>query len=196
MLSSSPIWRRQDRATLVNMTVTRTIRLRGSAVPPSALAWKLEQNGVDVQPWEPSEEGRGLATEIVSAIVAAGAIEAIKAAVADFRKTFPRAHVEIEGHEEDRDDEDRQEGNGPEPPESSSPPASSPPELDYRQLADILRHRISAGEWRGDPLPSASQLRQEYNVDRKTVIRATELLKDEGLLYTVPNRGVYVTPQD
>lgn len=83
-----------------------------------------------------------------------------------------------------------------EPPEPSSPPASSTPDLDYRQLADILRQRISAGEWRDDPLPSASQLRQEYNVDRKTVIRATELLKAEGLLFTVPNRGVYVTPQD
>ena len=60
--------------------------------------------------------------------------------------------------------------------------APEPPELDYRQLADILRQRISAGEWRGDPLPPVSQLRQEYNVDRQTVIRATELLKREGLL--------------
>lgn len=171
------------------MTVTRTILLRG-AVPPSALAWKLEQHGLDVQPWEPPEEGRGLGTEIVIAIVAAGAIEAIKAAVADFRQTFPHAHVEIEG-DENRNDQNHEEGNSLEPPEPGSPP-----ELDYRQLADILRQRISAGEWRGDPLPSVSQLRQEYNLDRITVIRATELLVDEGLLFTVPNRGVYVTPQD
>ena len=98
------------------MTATRTILLRGGAVPPSALAWKLEQHGVDVQPWEPPEEGRGLGTEIVIAIVAQGTVEAIKAGLAEFRRTFPRAHVEIEGDEEDRDDENREEGNGPEPP--------------------------------------------------------------------------------
>ena len=95
------------------MTVTRTILLRGGAVPPSALAWKLEQHGVDVQPWEPPEEGRGLGTEIIIGIVAAGGIEAIKAGVAEFRRTFPRAHVEIEGEEEDWSDKDREEDNGP-----------------------------------------------------------------------------------
>jgi GntR family transcriptional regulator len=61
----------------------------------------------------------------------------------------------------------------------------------WQQLADILRQGISAGEWRGCPLPSIKQLRQEYNVGRDTVIRATELLKDEGLVFTVPSRGVY-----
>lgn len=70
------------------------------------------------------------------------------------------------------------------------------PEPAYRQLADILRERISAGEWRDGPLPSPSQLRQEYNVDRKTVVRAMELLLDERLVYRVPKRGAYVTPQD
>jgi DNA-binding GntR family transcriptional regulator len=68
------------------------------------------------------------------------------------------------------------------------------PEPAYRQLADILRERISAGEWPDCPLPSMNYLRQEYNVDRKTVIRATELLLDEGLVYIVPKQGIYVTP--
>lgn len=95
------------------MTVTRRILLRGGAVPPSALAWKLEQHGVDVQPWEPPEEGRGLGTDIIIAIIVDGGIEAIKAGVAEFRRTFPRAHVEIEGDEEDQGDEDREEDNGP-----------------------------------------------------------------------------------
>lgn len=106
------------------MTVTRTILLRGGAVPPSALAWKLEQHGVDVRPWEPPEEGRGLGTEIVIGIVVAGGIEAIKAAIADFRRTFPLAHAEIEGDEEDQDVDDREDDNDPEPPEPGSPPAS------------------------------------------------------------------------
>jgi DNA-binding GntR family transcriptional regulator len=70
------------------------------------------------------------------------------------------------------------------------------PKPAYRQLADILQGRISAGEWRDGPLPSMNHLREDYNVDRKTVIRATELLLDEGLVYRVPRRGIYVTPQD
>ena len=77
------------RAILVSMTVTRRILLRGGAVPPSALAWKLEQHGVDVQPWEPPEEGRGLGTDIIIAIIVDGGIEAIKAGVAEFPQNFP-----------------------------------------------------------------------------------------------------------
>jgi hypothetical protein len=103
------------------VTVTRTIRLRSSTVPPSALAWKLEQHGVDVQPWEPPEEDRGIGTEIVISIVVGGGIEAVKAAVADFRRTVPRAHVEIEGDEEDQNGDDREDGNGPEPNEPDQP---------------------------------------------------------------------------
>lgn len=102
--------------TLVTMQVTRTIKLFGGAVPPSALAWKLEQHGVEVQPWEPPIEDRGIGTDIVIGIVVGGGIEAIKAAVADFRKTFPRAHVEIEGEEEDQGDEGQEEDNDAEPP--------------------------------------------------------------------------------
>jgi DNA-binding GntR family transcriptional regulator len=70
------------------------------------------------------------------------------------------------------------------------------PEPAYRQLANILRDRIASGEWRDAALPSMDLLRQEYSVDRQTVIRATELLLDEGLVYRVPNGGVYITPRD
>jgi DNA-binding GntR family transcriptional regulator len=70
------------------------------------------------------------------------------------------------------------------------------PEPAHRQLAEVLRERISAGEWRDGPLPSPGQLRQEYDVDRITAVRAIELLLDEQLVYRVPKRGVYVTPQD
>jgi DNA-binding transcriptional regulator YhcF (GntR family) len=44
------------------------------------------------------------------------------------------------------------------------------------------------------PLPSVKQLQQEHDVDRDTVLRAVEILRDEGLVFTVPWRGTYVSP--
>jgi DNA-binding GntR family transcriptional regulator len=37
------------------------------------------------------------------------------------------------------------------------------------------------------------QLQQEYGVGRDTVLRAIEILRDEGVVFTVPRRGTYVT---
>jgi GntR family transcriptional regulator len=68
------------------------------------------------------------------------------------------------------------------------------PEPAYRQLANVLRARIAKGEWRSGPLPSVKQLQQEYGVGRDTVLRAVEILRTEGLVFTVPRRGTYVTP--
>ena len=68
------------------------------------------------------------------------------------------------------------------------------PEPAYQQLADVLRARIAKGEWRSGPLPSVKQLQQEYSVGRDTVLRAVEILRTEGLVFTVPRRGTYVTP--
>jgi len=33
-----------------------------------------------------------------------------------------------------------------------------------------------------------------HDVDRDTVLRAVEMLRDEGLVFTVPRRGTYVSP--
>ena len=68
------------------------------------------------------------------------------------------------------------------------------PEPAYQQLADILRARIAKGEWRSGPLPSVKQLQQEYGVGRDTVLRAIEILREEGFVFTVPRRGTYVSP--
>jgi GntR family transcriptional regulator len=38
------------------------------------------------------------------------------------------------------------------------------------------------------------QLQQEHDVDRDTVLRAVEILRDERLVFTVPRRGTYVSP--
>lgn len=63
----------------------------------------------------------------------------------------------------------------------------------YRQLAAILRDRITAGEWRTGPLPSIKQLQDTYDVGRDTVLRALDILRSEDLVFTVPRRGTYVT---
>jgi GntR family transcriptional regulator len=67
------------------------------------------------------------------------------------------------------------------------------PSLAYQQLAAILRARIAKGEWCNGPLPSVKQLQQEHDVGRDTLLRAVEILRDEGLVFTVPRRGIYVS---
>ncbi len=63
------------------------------------------------------------------------------------------------------------------------------PEPAYRQLAAILTRQIEAGEWRTGPLPSVKVLQQEYGVGRDTVLRAVQLLRESGLIFTIPKRG-------
>lgn len=68
------------------------------------------------------------------------------------------------------------------------------PEPAYQQLSAILRARIARGEWRSGPLPSVQHLQQEYGVGRDTVLRAINILREEGIVFTVPRRGTYVSP--
>ncbi|MBA2948062.1 GntR family transcriptional regulator [Streptomyces himalayensis] len=64
----------------------------------------------------------------------------------------------------------------------------------YRQLAEILRARIQRGDWApGRAIASETQLVQQYGLARSTVRRAIAVLVDEGLVFTVPQRGTYVT---
>jgi biotin operon repressor len=63
----------------------------------------------------------------------------------------------------------------------------------YEQLTRLLRARIKKGEWSSGPLPSVKQLQQEYDVGRDTVLRAIDTLRTDGLVFTVPRRGTYVT---
>ena len=73
------------------------------------------------------------------------------------------------------------------------PIAPVPP---YRQVAAILRRRISSGRYRpGTRIPTESELVEEFEVARTTARRAVAVLRDEELIYTVPNRGSYVTRQ-
>ena len=79
-------------------------------------------------------------------------------------------------------------------PPKINPRAAEPP---YRQIAAWLRARIVAGEFRPgeDPLPSEKDLQELFEVSRDTARRAVSVLRDEGLVVTVPQRGTYVVPQ-
>lgn len=68
------------------------------------------------------------------------------------------------------------------------------PEPPWRQLADILRRRIQRGDYRpGHAIPSEKQCEAEFGISRGPCRKALAVLRDEGLIYTVPGRGSYVT---
>jgi GntR family transcriptional regulator len=57
----------------------------------------------------------------------------------------------------------------------------------YVQLAAVIRASIASGELaKDDPVPSESYLQQTHGVSRVTVRKAMELLRSEGLVYTLP----------
>ncbi|MFG1945583.1 GntR family transcriptional regulator [Nonomuraea sp. NPDC048826] len=65
----------------------------------------------------------------------------------------------------------------------------------WRQVANILRERIESGEYkRGVPLPSETAIVQEFGIARGTVRKVIAHLRDEGLIYTVPQIGSFVGP--
>lgn len=67
----------------------------------------------------------------------------------------------------------------------------------YMQIADWVAARIESGELRPRrPIPSEATLKQIFPVARGTIRHAIEHLRDRGLVYTVPQRGTYVTPPE
>ncbi len=70
------------------------------------------------------------------------------------------------------------------------PIAPVPP---YRQIAEILRRRIDSGKYPPDTrIPTESEIIEEFEVARTTARRAVGVLRQDGLIYTVPQRGSYV----
>ena len=65
------------------------------------------------------------------------------------------------------------------------------PEHSYRQLAELLRARIIAGEIT-TVVPSITDLTEQTGLAVGTVRRAIKILVDDGLVRTVPGRGTYV----
>jgi GntR family transcriptional regulator len=63
----------------------------------------------------------------------------------------------------------------------------------YYQLYEILRGRITAGEWRpGDMIPSEPDLMAVYGVSRITLRQVLEMLVQDGLLVREQGRGSFV----
>jgi GntR family transcriptional regulator len=65
------------------------------------------------------------------------------------------------------------------------------PEHPYMQLAGLLRERIRTGKI-GPRVPSIMELAEETGLSAATVKRALGLLRDEGVIFTVPGRGTFV----
>ena len=65
------------------------------------------------------------------------------------------------------------------------------PDWPYVQVAARLRERIETGEL-GPKLPSHMELANQMGVAPMTVQRALKILRDEGLIYSVPGRGTFV----
>ncbi|MGX4657129.1 winged helix-turn-helix domain-containing protein [Micromonospora sp. SCSIO 07396] len=67
----------------------------------------------------------------------------------------------------------------------------------YRQLADVLREQIAAGQPPpGELLPSTLRIGQEHGLGRETVRRALRVLRDEGLIVVERGYGARVVEQD
>ncbi|MFK4801595.1 GntR family transcriptional regulator [Streptomyces sp. MPA0124] len=63
----------------------------------------------------------------------------------------------------------------------------------YRQIANDLRRKIEDGTIPpGRRIPSIVEMEQEYEVARDTLRKATQVLKDEGLVETVKGMGIFV----
>lgn len=67
----------------------------------------------------------------------------------------------------------------------------------YRNLAQVLRSAISAGEFDdGQQLPTEAELVDRFGLSRQTVRRALQELVAEGLVVRTRGRGTFVVPSD
>jgi GntR family transcriptional regulator len=77
---------------------------------------------------------------------------------------------------------------------------NEPPEIEYRgtlppyqQVAAWLRGRIESGELRpGQVLPSEKELMDLTGLARVTIRKTMRVLREEGLIVTIVQRGSYV----
>jgi GntR family transcriptional regulator of arabinose operon len=63
----------------------------------------------------------------------------------------------------------------------------------YLQMAKEYRQRIEKGIYKsGDALPDQRSLSSEWGIDRLTIIRAFDVLEQEGLIHKIIGSGMYV----
>ncbi|MER7212568.1 winged helix-turn-helix domain-containing protein [Streptosporangium sp. NPDC000239] len=62
------------------------------------------------------------------------------------------------------------------------------------QVVEILESRIHSGEYQPRHLvPSEAQMVQEFGIARTTARKVVAYLRDQGLVYTVPQIGTFVS---
>lgn len=74
-------------------------------------------------------------------------------------------------------------------------PRASHPRSKWEKIADVVRSRITNGEYPPRHLISEVKLEQEFGVARVTVRKVTAALREEGLIATVPGMGSFVAPE-
>lgn len=70
---------------------------------------------------------------------------------------------------------------------------------DYRKVIDLIRDRITSGEWPADTMiPSTTELRELTGLSITSVRRAVDQLQKDGILIGHPGKGVFVLalPED
>ncbi len=64
----------------------------------------------------------------------------------------------------------------------------------YQQLYEILRAKITRGEWKpGDLIPGEAELIEQYQISRNTARQVLDMLVNEGLIYRQRGRGSFVS---
>jgi DNA-binding GntR family transcriptional regulator len=65
------------------------------------------------------------------------------------------------------------------------------------RVAERVAELIGSGEYRPDDvLPSESEMMEMYGAAKNTVRNALALLREQGLVYTVPAMGTFVAKRD
>ncbi len=66
----------------------------------------------------------------------------------------------------------------------------------FRQLIDTVNNAISQKKLNiGDNLPSVNHVCKYYNLSRDTVFKAYSILKEQGVIESVPNKGYFVAKE-
>jgi DNA-binding GntR family transcriptional regulator len=67
----------------------------------------------------------------------------------------------------------------------------------YRQVARVIREQIKSGELRPrDPVPSESRMVSQHGIARDTARQAVALLRTQGWVVTIPQRGSFVADRE
>ena len=66
----------------------------------------------------------------------------------------------------------------------------------WRQVADVIRARIADGTYPAKSrVPSVVQIQGEFGIAGATAQKVHRALREEGLIYTEPGLGSFVTPR-